>query len=105
MLVADTSQHVRITLLNALRSIRFSKRFGWRQSEYYAATRGGDLDTTQCRRPRCKEIRDHLGGFCRYKPGKMKRVGCMDRLQFGFAFVRHIEKDGSITYLPYKFVA
>lgn len=56
MLVADTSQRARITPLNALRNIRFSKRFGWRRSEYYAATRGGDLDTTQCRRGDARQI-------------------------------------------------
>ena len=45
MLAVGTSPPVRTTLLNASRSTRFLKRFGWRLGESFVVIRGEGLDT------------------------------------------------------------
>ena len=44
MLAVGTSPPVRTTLLNASRSTRFLKHFGWRLGESFVAIRGEGLD-------------------------------------------------------------
>lgn len=56
MLAVGTSPPVRTTLLNASRSTRFTKRFGWRPGESFVAIRGEGLDMILCQKGNLENV-------------------------------------------------